>query len=74
MVMFIGRHQWLKETGLFFKMSSFGLHHGLETLQGGATRGTDLFLADGVPRWRQGGLQMVDTAEGFIKSACGSPV
>ena len=24
--------------GLFFKMSSFGLHHSLETLQGGATR------------------------------------
>ena len=30
--------------GLFFKMSCFGLHHGLETLQGGATRGMDLFL------------------------------
>ena len=35
--------------GLFFKMSSFGLHHGLEMLQGGATRVTDLFLGDGVP-------------------------
>ena len=54
--------------GLFFKMSSFGLHHGLETLQGGATHGTDLFLGDGVPRWRQGGLQMVDTAESFSAS------
>ena len=36
--------------GLFFKMSSFGLHHSLETLQGGATRRMDLFLGDGVPR------------------------
>ena len=52
--------------GLFFKKSSFGLHHGLETLQGRATRCTDLSLGDGVPLWRQGGLQMVDTAEGFI--------
>ena len=51
--------------GLFFKMSSFGLHHGLEMLQGGATCGMDLFRGDGVPRWPQGSLQMVDTAEGF---------
>ena len=36
--------------GLFFKTSSFGLHHSLEMLQGGATRGMDLFLDDGVPR------------------------
>ena len=35
--------------GLFFKMSSFGLHHSLEMLQGGATCSTDLFLDDGVP-------------------------
>ena len=35
--------------GLFFKISSFGIHQGLETLQGGGTRGTDLFLGDGVP-------------------------
>ena len=35
--------------GLFFKMSSFGLHYSLETFQGGATLGTDLFLGDGVP-------------------------
>ena len=48
--------------GTFFKMSSFGLHHGLETLRGRATRVTDLFLSDDVPRGRQGGLQMVDTA------------
>ena len=30
--------------GTFFKMSSFGLHHGLEMLHGRATRVTDLFL------------------------------
>ena len=36
--------------GLFFRMSSFGLHQGLEMLQGGATCGMDLFLGDGVPR------------------------
>ena len=35
--------------GLFIKMSCFGLHHGLEMLQGRAKRGTDLFLGDGVP-------------------------
>ena len=40
----------IEGTGLFFKMSSFGLHHGLGTLQGGATRGMDLFLGDGLPR------------------------
>ena len=44
--------------GLFFKMA-FGLHLGLETLQGGATHSTDLFLGDGVSRWRQGGLLII---------------
>ena len=48
--MFIGEASMIEGKGLFFKMSSFGLHHGLEMLQVGVTRCTDLFLGDGVPR------------------------